>query len=578
MEGADQKEAKGTRALPVLTTLRGYKLAWLTADAVAGLTLVAIAIPEQVATAHLANMAAVTGFYAFVAGSLLFALFGRHARMSVGADSTIAPVFAAGVAALAAAGSPTYIHLVSATALIVGVLLGLAGLLRLGWIADFFPLPVVTGLLAGIGVEIFVKQLPTIFGLPGGGTTTIGRLRTFFQQLGDFNPWAFGIAVGVLAIIVAAEKVDRRIPGALIGVVLSTALVAAANLTSHGVQVLGPIEATFPHLGLPQASFHQLSKLIVTALTVGFLCIVQISATVRSSPANASGDAKEPVRPEDFNIDLAAVGAGSLLAGLAGSFAVDASPPRTAVVGSAGGKSQVSSLVAVGAIVLVLVFATGLLKDLPEAALGAVLMFVASRLFHIGDLRSVYRFALFEFVLALATLAIVVFVGIEQGVVAAALLALAERTRLAARPRDAVLGREPGTDHWIPTDIGRPTEQVPGVLVYLLYAPLWYGNATHVADRVNSLVASAPSPVRTLVLDGNGVPDIDYTGGKALGELIAQLEQEGIRVGVARASQILHRDLRRAGLIDVIGTDRLFTSVDEAVRRLDQPPPSQAPA
>jgi sulfate permease, SulP family len=313
-------------------------------------------------------------------------------------------------------------------------------------------------------------------------------------------------------------------------------------------------------------------------LTVGFLCIVQISATVRSSPANASGDAKEPVRPEDFNIDLAAVGAGSLLAGLAGSFAVDASPPRTAVVGSAGGKSQVSSLVAVGAIVLVLVFATGLLKDLPEAALGAVLMFVASRLFHIGDLRSVYRFALFEFVLALATLAIVVFVGIEQGVVAAALLALAERTRLAARPRDAVLGREPGTDHWIPTDIGRPTEQVPGVLVYLLYAPLWYGNATHVADRVNSLVASAPSPVRTLVLDGNGVPDIDYTGGKALGELIAQLEQEGIRVGVARASQILHRDLRRAGLIDVIGTDRLFTSVDEAVRRLDQPPPSQAPA
>jgi len=165
--------------------------------------------------------------------------------------------------------------------------------------------------------------------------------------------------------------------------------------------------------------------------------------------------------------------------------------------------------VAVGAIVVLLAFASSLLKDLPEAALGAVLMFVASRLFHLGDLRSVYRFSAFEFALALTTLAIVVFVGIEQGVVAAALLALAQRTRLAARPRDAVLGREPGTDHWIPTDIGRPTEQVPGVLVYLLYAPLWYGNATHVVDRLSSLIASASQPVRTVVVDGNGVPDID---------------------------------------------------------------------
>ncbi|HXW80074.1 MAG TPA: SulP family inorganic anion transporter [Acidimicrobiales bacterium] len=573
----DRDGAKAGRALPVLPTLRSYKVSWLAADAIAGLTLVAIAIPEQVATAHLANMAAVTGFYAFVAGSLLFALFGRHARMSVGADSTITPVFAAGVATLAVAGSPTYTHLVSATALMVGVLLVIAGLLRLGWIADFFPLPVVTGLLAGIGVEIFVKQLPTVLGLPGGGTTTIGRVKTFVQQLGDFNPWAFGIAVGVLAIIVVADKVDRRIPGALIGVVASTALVAAANLTSHGVQVLGPIEAQFPHLAWPQASFHQFTKLIVTALTVGFLCIVQVSATVRSSPANASGDATEPHRPEDFNVDLAAVGAGSLFAGLAGSFAVDASPPRTAVVGSAGGKSQVSSLVAVGAIVLVLAFATSLLKDLPEAALGAVLMFVASRLFHFGELRSVYRFGNFEFALALITLAIVVFVGIEQGVVAAALLALAERTRLAARPRDAVLGREPGTDHWIPTDVGRPTEQVPGVLVYLLYAPLWYGNATHVVDRVNALVASAPGPVRILVLDGNGVPDIDYTGAKALRELVGELEQEGIRVGIARASQLVHRDLRRAGLLDVIGPDRLFTSVDDAVKELDRPPSASTP-
>jgi SulP family sulfate permease len=152
--------------LAVLPTLQGYKISWLTADITAGVTLVAIAVPEQMATAHLANMPAVAGFYAFIAGSLLFALFGRHPRMSVGADSTIAPVFAAGVTALAATGSATYTHLVSATAMVVGGLLVVAGLLRLGWIADFFPLPVVTGVLAGIGVEILVKQVPTVLGLP----------------------------------------------------------------------------------------------------------------------------------------------------------------------------------------------------------------------------------------------------------------------------------------------------------------------------------------------------------------------------------------------------------------------------
>jgi sulfate permease, SulP family len=555
------------RAFPIFATLRGYKPAWLPLDAVAGLTLVAIAIPEQIATAHLAGMPEVTGFYAFVAGSLVFALFGRHRLLSVGADSTIAPVFAAGVATLAAVGSPAYDHLVSATALLAGGLLVAAGLARLGWVADFFPVPVVTGLLAGIGVGIFVKQLPTVFGLPGGGTTTIGRVRGFVDQLSHFNGWSLGIAVGVLAITVACEKIDRRIPGALIGIVGATALVSAAGLESHGVQVVGPIHATLPHLTLPDVSLHQLGQLLVTAITVAFLCTVQTSATVRSTVAG-SGGASDDARPHDFNIDLAAVGAGSLLAGLAGSFAVDASPPRTAVVASAGGRTQVASLTAVGAVVVVLVVATSLLKDLPEAALGAVLMYVASKLFRWRVLGSIFRFNPIECALAVITLVVVVFVGIEQGVVAAALLALGQRLQLAARPADAVLGRVPGTDHWIQSDVGRPTEQVPGVVVYLLYAPLWYGNAVHVVERIRRIIRAAPQPVHTLVLDGDAIPDIDFTGAEALGELVSELESEGVHVGVARASAIAHRDLRRSGLLNAIGPDRIFTNVDDAVRAL----------
>jgi MFS superfamily sulfate permease-like transporter len=578
------------QALPILPTLRGYKRSWLAADVVAGLTLVAIAIPEQMATAHLANMPAVAGFYAFVAGSLLFALIGRHRRMSVGADSTIAPVFAAGVATVAAVGTPAYTHLVSATALVVGALLVISGLLKLGWIADFFPLPVVTGVLAGIGVEILVKQLPTVLGLKGGGTTTIGRVKEVIDQISQTNGWAVGIAVGVLAIVVIAEKVNHRLPGALFGVVGATVLVAAAGLTHHGVHVVGTVKAAAPSIGLPSVDLGKLGQLIATAVTVAFLCIVQTSATVRSSqpstgksdsgPAGSSkggatkpakagtepaDETEPPAKPGDFDVDLIAVGAGSLLAGLAGSFSVNASPPRTAVVASAGGKTQVSSLVAVGTVVVVVAFATSLLKDLPEAALGAILIFVASRLFKIPELRLVLKFGRFEFGLALITMVIVVFLGIEQGVVAAALIALAQRTRMAARPRDAVLGREPGTDHWIQTDIGRPTEQVPGIVVYLLYAPLWYGNAAHVTERVRALIQSAPNPVHTLVLDANGMSDMDYTGAKALGELISELGKAGVGVGLARGSHLVHHDLKHAGLLELIGTDRLFASVDEAV-------------
>jgi len=573
-------------ALALLPTLRGYKASWLAPDLAAGLTLVAIAIPEQMATAHLAGMPALAGFYAFIAGSLLFALLGPHRQMSVGADSTIAPVFAAGVAAVVATGAPAYAHLVSATAIAVGAILVVAGLLRLGWIADFFPLPVVTGLLAGIGVEILVKQLPTVLGLPGGGTTTVGRVRAVVDQFAKLNGWSLAIAVAVLTIVVAAEKVDHRIPGALIGVVGATAVVAAAGLKSHGVRVVPAVRAALPSFGLPSASPSQLLNLMAMVVTVAFLCVMQISATARStSEGRARAGATDTSgaqtlaalasgrSPGDFNTNLVAVGAGSLLAGFAGSFAVDASPPRTAVLASAGARSQAAGLVATATVVAVLAFATGLLKDLPEATLGAILIFVATRLFHFGELRRVLRFGSFEFALVLITLVVVVFVGVEEGVVAAALLALAQRTRRSARPSDAILGREPGTDHWIPTDIGKPTEQVPGVLVYLVQAPLWYGNATHVIARISQ--ALAPIEVRVLILDANGVSDIDYTGAKELEDFVSQLTTEGIIVAVARTSHAVHHDLKHSGLLEKIGPERLFASVEEAVKALA---PSQAGA
>jgi MFS superfamily sulfate permease-like transporter len=534
----------------------GYKRSWLTADVLAGLTLIAIAVPEQIATAKLANMPAVTGLWAFVVGSLMIAVLGRSAHVSVGADSTIAPVLAAGVASVAASGARAT-ELTSFVAIAVGVVVIAAGLLKFGWIADFLSAPVIAGVLAGIGVEIVVRELPVVLGVPAGGTTTVDRLRHVVDNIGSANGWTIVLAALVLVSIFGAERIDARIPGALIGVVASTAVVATVGASRLGVAVLGPIHSGWPTVGLPGATIDEARALVPTALTVAFLCFAQTSATIR-----ASADVAED---NELNGDLVAIGAGSTTAGLLGSFAVNASPARTAAVISAGGRTQASSLVGGVIVGCIALFAGGSVMNVPEAALGAILLFVATRLMHIDELRGIARFSTVEFGLAAVTLATVALIGIEQGLVIAIVLSLLDRTRRAARPNDVLLGREPGTDHWIPVDIGRPTEQVPGVLVYLVYSAIWYGNAEYLRRRIRDIVAGAPDPVRVFVLDANGISDIDYTAAKALGVLLSELDRSGVKTGIARTSHLVHHDLKHSGLLAQLGSDRMFTTVSDAV-------------
>lgn len=546
------------KAATILPALRGYSFSSLGPDVLAGLTLVAIAIPEQIATARLVGVPANLGLYAFVAGTLLFFLLGRDTYMSVGADSTIAPILASGVSALAAASTTRYSHLIVLLTLMVGVLLLLVGLLRLGWIAEYLSTPVVTGVLGGIALQILLQQIPTMFGLKGGGTTAVGRASAIIHQFSTVNIWSVAITLGSLTIIVAAEKINRRIPGALVAVVLSIIAEALLNLQRRGVHVIGSISGGAPRPSIPTASLTDIAQLIPTAITVAFICIMQSAATARASHAGAPAAG-------DFNRDIMAIGGGSIASSLFGSFAVDASPPRTEVVRASGGKSQFTGVVAVIVVLGVLLFATGLLKDLPEPTLAAILVFIAIRLLRLHDLRSILRFDRLEFSLAMIAMAAVALIGIEQGVVLAVVVSLADRTRRSARPRDEVLGREPGTSHWIQPDIGKTTETVPGMLVYQLFAPLWFANADYIRVRMEHLVAEAPVRISVLILDAVGVADIDYTGAKTLTEITDDLQRMGIQIAIARASHLVHHDLKRGGILQILGSDRLFASVEEAV-------------
>ncbi len=270
-------------------TLRGYRASWLAADALAGLTLVAVALPGQMATAQLANLPAVAGLCAFVAGSLVYALLGTNPHLSVGADSTIAPLLATGVASVAAVGTSSDGAVMAFTALLVGALLVAAGLCHLGWISQFLSTPVITGVLAGIAFEIVVRQIPIILGVPGGGTTTIDRIRRVAGQLSHINPWSVGIAIGALAVIAAAQKITRRLPGTLLALVLSIVAVDTLGLASHhGVAILGAVRGGLPRVGLPSVSWPQLRRMPGLVLTVAFVCIAQTAATVRAPGAGAA--------------------------------------------------------------------------------------------------------------------------------------------------------------------------------------------------------------------------------------------------------------------------------------------------
>jgi high affinity sulfate transporter 1 len=549
----------------LLTSLHGYQRAWVSGDLVGGLMLLVIAVPEQLATSRLAGMPPITGFYAFVAGTVVFALLGSNPQMSVGADSTIAPLFASGVSALALTGSPHYVELVAILAVMIGLMVMLVSVLRLGWIAEFLSTPIVTGFLSGVAVIIIIHQLPDFLGLPSTTGSNAQRVGSVFTHLGEVNGWTLAIGVGVLVVVFASARIDRRIPGGLIGLVGSTALVAALGLQADGVAVLGKIQSGAPHIGLTGLSWSTLGSLAPLAAVVALVVVTQTAATTRAFAEQGGYDV-------DAGRDFFGVGAGSVLAGLVGSFPVDASPPRTGAVATAGGRTQAGALGA-ALVVVLLIPVANVLQDLPLATLAAILIYVALRLFKPGDLRAIARFDLFEFGLTSITLLAVVLIGVEQGIGVAVGLAILDRIRLSARPQLHELGRLPGTTSWAPLSAEPRATELPGVLVILYATPLWYANAVHFREEVAAALTRKPD-TKALVLDALGMSDVDFTGSRELSHVLDACARAHVVVGFARAGDHLRDILQRSGLSQRIGESHFYPSVNQAVTALaDEPPP-----
>ncbi len=546
------------RAAWLFPSLRGYRLSMLPTDALAALVLTAIALPGQLATARLMHLSPKAGLFAFAAGSFAFAALGANRFASVAADSTIAPIMAASLTLVVAYQSPHYAALAGTLALLVGAILLLAGALRAGWIADLLSVPVTTGFLAGIAVHIIVSQLPTVLGVSIKPEEHVAqRFLELMQNVPDAKRIPMLIGFGVLACTLIAEWLNPRIPGALIGLVVSGLAVWWFGLD---VKVLGALPLAPPTIALSLPDWDEFSKLLPLAVTVALVCMMQTAAVVRSFPS-------DPTQPENVSRDFAGVGAGSVLAGVLGSFAVDASPPSTAAVVESGGGSQACSLLAIAIIAAIVLFAGNAFSFVPEAALAGVLMFIALRICRVDTIRRIYLRGGSEILLVLASAALVVALPVQTGVTMSIGLSLLNSLYIVARPESVVLARVPGTTVWWHLPRDAHGEHEPGVLVFAPGAPINFTNAYYVLGKLREAIAKMPEPCRLVVIEANGVISFDFTGAEILQQEIADLRGQGTDVMLARLeSETAQHAAARTGLLAALGADHVFRSVADAVQ------------
>lgn len=547
-----------TRALPGLEWMRGYHGAWLRPDLIAGVTLAAVIVPIGMAYGQLAGLPPVTGIYASMLPLLAYALFGSSRLLIVGPDASSAALVAAAVAPLAAGSATRYAELAALLAIETGVICVVAGIARLGFIASFLSRPILVGYMNGLALTVIASQLPGVFGITVTATGFFGQIVQLIANLGHTHALTLGIGVGVLAIIVTLRRIAPALPGPLIAVVAATLAVIVWRLDTRGVQTIGAIASGLPALTMPQVTPSDAFHLLGDALGVALLIFSDTILNARTFAAR-TGDR---VRA---NQELISLGVANATAGLSQGFPVSASGSRTAVNEAAGGKTQLAGIVAAIALAIMLLLLTGPLSAFPTAALGAILIAAAARLFDMSTLRSLAHADWRELAVALVTLIGVLTLGLLQGIVLAIALSLLLLLAQAVRPHDAVLGEVKGVDGYHDVEEYPQGSRAPGLIVYRFDAPLFFANADYFQHRVRELIASSDGPVEWFLLDAEAITAVDSTAAQFLEETRRELASQGTLLVIARAKQPVRIQLSRLGLIEAIGKQRFYPSIRSAV-------------
>ena len=548
------------RWVPGLRTLREYQRSWLASDLVAGLVLTALLVPVGMGYAQAAGLPPITGLYATIVPLVAYAILGPSRVMVLGPDSSLAAVIAAVILPLGGDDPETAVALAGALAVITGLIILVAGIARLGFVTELLSRPVQLGYLYGIAVTILVGQLPKLCGFSIEGRGLLTEIRDFAQGVADGQVNRAALAVGLAGIVVilVLRRFWRTVPGVAVAVVVGIAAVAIFDLEAEGVEVVGVLPEGLPTLVFPSVDLADLGALFSGALGIALVAVADTTVLSQSLAAQRN----ESVDPDQ---ELRALGAANLASGLFQGFAISSSSSRTPVAVSAGARSQLTPLVGAVAITLLLVFAPGLLRDLPLPMLAAIVITAAIGLIDVAAVRRLHRVRRSEFVLWLAAFGGVALLGVLMGIFTAILLSLADFVRRAWRPHDAVLGREDELKGYHDIDRHPSARQVPGLLLYRFDAPLFFANAAWFRRRVNGLVAEAAHPVRWVVVAAEPVTDVDSTAADTLDQLLRELREQQVTLAFAELKGPVKDRLRRYGLYDAIGPDHFFPTIGTAV-------------
>lgn len=546
-------------------SLRGYQKSWFSGDLIAGATLAAVAIPECMGYTSIAQTPIVTGLYTVIFPTMLFVLLGSSRLLVVGADSATAALLAAGLGAAGIAGvtpgSQEWLAYCSVIALMCGFLLILARVLRLGFLGDFLSASVLVGFLTGVGVQVFTGQIPDMLGIPKGTGSWLQQQWTMLTSLGDISWPTFAFALGTLAIILGFKRFLPKVPGAIVAVVLSIIISAAIDAQADGVAIVGAVQGGFPPIGLPAGiTLSDVTSNMATLVAIAFSCFVLIIA---QSAATSRSFAMKHGQPVDVNRDIVGLSGASFAAGLSGTFVVNGSPTKTQILDEQKGRTQLANLTMSLIVLLVVLFFTGLLADMPKAVLGAIVFLIGVDLVDVLGLRIIGRSRRGEFIIAVLTAVVVCAVGVEQGIILAIVISILNIIRRQYSPKDFVVGMNAqGQPTYTKAAAG--VQSAPGLIVFRYDAELFYANANRFVDEVEALIEKAPVPVEWLVIDAGSLDDVDYSAGKSLGGLLDYLNARNITPALARADTALVATLKSYGIDSRISPDHLFGNLTDA--------------
>ncbi len=526
-------------------------------DSLAGLQLAALNIPQVLGYARIAGMPFVTGLYTLLLPVVGFAAFASSRFLVVAADSATAAILAGGVSAMAPLGSERYVALASLVALMTAALLLIARLLRLGFLADFLSQTVLVGFLTGIGLQVGITVLPEMLGLDISRHRALLQVAEVVRQLRGVQVLTVCLSLAVLLMIFLLQRFAPKIPGPILAVAGGIAASEFFNLAGRGVAIVGPVVGGLPHLRIPRVSWMDAELLV--GLSVSCLMVI-----VAQSAATARAYAMRHEQSLDENADLLGLSAANLAAGLTGTFVVNGSPTQTAMVESSGGASQLAQIVTGVTVAAVLLFLTHAFHVLPRCILAAVVFVIAVSLIDLRGLREIRRESPGEFWLAVATAAVVVIVGVEQGIVLAMVVSLLRIVRHSYRPHTGLLVQNDKGD-WQTEPIlpGATTE--PGLAIYRFGAPLFYANASRFSEEISRLASETSLGLRWLIVDAEAITNVDYSAARVVRELDTSLAARGIDLVFARVHPELQADLDRHRITDAIGRAHVFSRLHEAI-------------